>query len=722
MQSHQTTEEILKIAKGISAKVGESFFHNLCEQLSKVLKADYAYIAEVLPDKPNIARTLSLIADGNIVDNIEVDLTGTPCHSVLNQNACSFPSGIQTLFPDAHMMSKMRVDGYIGIKLSSSSGKNLGLVSVMYRKPVEDVDFIESSLKIFATRAAAEIERKHYEDELKKAKGELEGRVEKRTMELEKINKTLTNEIKKRRKLEMNILKSEQRFRAVAKSTVDLIWEGDVRIDYLRWYGNIDAILGYEPGEFPHTVSGHMDHVHPADRDNLLKDVEKAVKTGQDFFAEYRIRCKDGSYRYWDERGKPVGFENGKAVTWVGSVTDITERKLSEASLIKSENKFKRLSKEFSTLLDAIPDWLVLLTPHMKILWANKAFAEKVGVNESEIRKKHCYEACCGISSPCNNCPAIKCFKSGREESTQVLDINGRIMDKRAFPLNNEKGKVISVLEVSRDITAKVRMEEEAKRIQERLIQANRMTSLGTLVSGVAHEINNPNSYIMSNVQTLDEIWKELSVILKERHYKDRQPNIRGITFNELLDVIPKLLEGIHDGSVRIRDIVDSLKDFTRPEKIKMDEEVNLNKVIIAARSILDTHIKKYTDHFNMKFSENIPSIKGSARHIEQVIVNLVMNAVQSLTDRKYGVSVSTSYDRKSRYVVIKVKDEGTGIPDGLIQNITEPFFTTRNDIGGTGLGLSISHNIVKEHRGSMVFDSIEGKGTTVTVKLPVNK
>jgi signal transduction histidine kinase len=303
---------------------------------------------------------------------------------------------------------------------------------------------------------------------------------------------------------------------------------------------------------------------------------------------------------------------------------------------------------------------------------------------------------------------------------TQVTDTDGRVLDKRAFPLFDDSGKVSKVIEVARDVTAKIRMEEEAELVQSRLIHANKMTSLGALVSGVAHEINNPNSYIMSNTQVFAKIWKDAVEILKENCHDKKDLLIGGIPFPRLLELAPKLLVGINDGSVRIRNIVDSLKNFSQPQRPDMDGKVDVNKVIMSSRSILDHNIKQVTHNFHVNCNENIPHARGNAQQIDQVIINLIMNALQSLPDMTSEILLSTSHNKKSNTVEIKVRDSGVGMSDDVLQQVTEPFFTTKADAGGTGLGLSISYAIIKDHKGSMSFESEKGMGTTVTLTLPV--
>ena len=263
-------------------------------------------------------------------------------------------------------------------------------------------------------------------------------------------------------------------------------------------------------------------------------------------------------------------------------------------------------------------------------------------------------------------------------------------------------------------------LEKEASIIQAKLIHANKMTSLGTLVSGVAHEINNPNSFIMSNAQLFNEIWKDIFHVLEEHYQKKGDFAIGDMSFSELQNHVPRLLNSINKGTERIKNIVDSLKSFARTDGGGMEGEVNVNRVVENAIFFLNAEIKKYTNKFHVICEDNIPCVKGSGQQLEQVVINLLMNSLQALNSRDKGVWITTSHDEKENVVVIKVKDEGCGIPEDILDRITEPFFTTKLDQGGTGLGLSISYAIVKEHKGIMEFTSEPDRGITACVKLPV--
>jgi PAS domain S-box-containing protein len=244
-------------------------------------------------------------------------------------------------------------------------------------------------------------ERVNLEEQIIELNINLEKLVKERTADISTINRKLKSEIAKHIRMEQAARKSEQRFYAVARSTTDLIWERDVSNNSLHWFGDIDKLLGYELGKFPRTIDGHLKQIHPEDRRTVANKTEEAVRTGKNFYVVYRIKHKDGAYRYWDERGKAIGFANKKAVRWVGSITDVTELKKAEDDLLRSKNEYRRLSQEFRILLDAIPDNILLLSPDMQIIWANKTAAFRFNRNIEGLTGQYCYKLCCSIFSPC---------------------------------------------------------------------------------------------------------------------------------------------------------------------------------------------------------------------------------------------------------------------------------------------------------------------------------
>ena len=263
--------------------------------------------------------------------------------------------------------------------------------------------------------------------------------------------------------------------------------------------------------------------------------------------------------------------------------------------------------------------------------------------------------------------------------------------------------------------------ENLAKEQQKQLLLADKMVALGTLVSGVAHEINNPNNLIIFNVPILKRIWESIHPILEEYKKEKGDFPMGGLNYTTMQDKIPILLNGIEQGASRIKNIVSSLRDFSRDGTTGgMKQAVDLNEVIDTAVKMMGTQIKIYTTRFDVKKADQIPAFEGNFQKMEQVVVNLVINACQSLSSREKGVVISTRYDKKSKSVKCIVEDEGVGIEEKNLRRISDPFFTTKQDQKGTGLGLSISESIIKEHGGELTFKSQLGKGTTAVFEIPV--
>jgi PAS domain S-box-containing protein len=286
--------------------------------------------------------------------------------------------------------------------------------------------------------------------------------------------------------------------------------------------------------------------------------------------------------------------------------------------------------------------------------------------------------------------------------------------------IRDSNGQAVGFRGIGRDASERKHMEEQAKVHQQQLMQAGKMVALGTLVSSVAHEINNPNNFIMLNAPLLKEAWQYVLPILDEYYEKNRDFTIGGMRYTEMRDRIPRLFSGISDGSKRINQIVEDLRNFVRRDVSDMNQSVDVNAVLRSAISLLSNMITKSTTHFSIQYGEKLPILRGNSHRLEQVIINLIQNACQALPDIRRGLSLSTSYNEKMHNMVVKVQDEGVGISPEVLPQITDPFFTTKSDSGGIGLGLSISSRIVKEFGGILTFTSEVGRGTTAEIILPV--
>ncbi len=281
-------------------------------------------------------------------------------------------------------------------------------------------------------------------------------------------------------------------------------------------------------------------------------------------------------------------------------------------------------------------------------------------------------------------------------------------------------GKVLTLEGIVIDITERRRMRELERIRHEQLAQADKMITLGTLVSGVAHEINNPANFITLNAPILREAWHGSIPILEDRYKKEGDFFVGRYKYSAIREKIELLFDGIDEGAERIKNIVMDLKDFARPDPSDMNQSIDINKVILSAFSLLKNPIHKRTKHFTMELGSNLPPTKGSFQKLEQVMINLIQNACEALSDNEKSVAIFSEFDGNRNSVLVKIKDEGCGISEEILSRLFDPFFTTKRTLGGVGLGLSITSRIIKDHGGDLGFESVPGKGTTATITLPV--
>lgn len=248
-----------------------------------------------------------------------------------------------------------------------------------------------------------------------------------------------------------------------------------------------------------------------------------------------------------------------------------------------------------------------------------------------------------------------------------------------------------------------------------------RLAAVGELAAGVAHEINNPNGMIQRNLEFVGDVINDALPLLAECDDAD-QLSLGGVDLPMAREQLPLLLDDMVHGSRRISEIVRDLKDFARDDGLDDTTVFDLNEAVSASVRLLDGTIRKATDAFRLSLGNGLPPVSGNLRQIEQVVLNLLQNACQALPSRDRAVAVATCYDASRRFVIVEVIDEGMGMDGATLEKIFDPFFTTRRESGGTGLGLAVSQRIVRRHGGKLTVVSTPGRGTTLTLTLPVSQ
>ena len=375
------------------------------------------------------------------------------------------------------------------------------------------------------------------------------------------------------------------------------------------------------------------------------------------------------------------------------SIRYAVERKRAEGALRASESKYKTLSQEFTTLLEAIEDSLVLLSPDLKVLWANQGAAYGLKLPSPKAIGQCCYRMIEGRQEPCEDCGALQCFRTGEQQAWMSVQ-DGRFLDKRAFPLL-EDGEVQSVILLVRDITEKMTLQAEA-------MQASHLASLGELAASVAHEINNPINGIINYAQILAN--------KAEANSKE-------------LDISRRIIK---EGD-RIANIVRSLLSFARDDQ-KSKGPCSFHEILKDTLTLVHRPMRKEGIQVILEMADRFPLVVVNPQQIQQVILNVINNARFALNEKYPGTHddkvLKIGGERISRdgrdFLRLSFLDRGTGIGADILNRVMEPFFSTKPSKQGTGLGLSISNRIINDHGGRFEIQSVAGEYTNVIVELPV--
>lgn len=395
-----------------------------------------------------------------------------------------------------------------------------------------------------------------------------------------------------------------------------------------------------------------------------------------------------------------------------------TKQQVAEADLRQSEDKFRNLTA-------SAQDAIAMMDHRGNISYWNEAAKEIFGFSAEEA-----------LGKPIHTLISPRLAESSHKDSAQAkptsdgpiretIELITRRKDGTELPIElslseaRVKDQWHSIW-IIRDITERKRAEDEVRLQQQQLVQADKMISLGVLISGVAHEINNPNSIAMLNNSMLFKAWESAKPILDEYARENGDFLIAGLLYSEMSEQIPRLFLELEESARRIKNIVHDLKDYARQDTTRHMEQLDINEIIQTAVRLNHNKIKNATSNFKTDLTSNLPPIRGNRQRLEQVLINLIQNSCEALATKDDAITIASSYDANNDEVEISVHDQGTGIAGDIINRITDPFFTTKRSYGGTGLGLSVSAGIIKEHQGRLRFTSAPETGTTATISFPV--
>jgi PAS domain S-box-containing protein len=339
------------------------------------------------------------------------------------------------------------------------------------------------------------------------------------------------------------------------------------------------------------------------------------------------------------------------------------------------------------SVFDGIPDIMVLMDRNRVIRMANRAYLKRHGRTLEQAIGRKCLalegECDCSLAGT-RLAEAMATRRQTREEITTQI---GEIFRVYCYPILGEAGEVWGILRYAKDITLE-------KQVESRIQQTEKMAALGQLAAGVAHEINNPLGIILCYTDLL------------RRQLPDREESLQD-------------LETIEKQAGNCQRIVSDLLNFSRSRKAE-PVPVDVNQAVTEVVHMVQQQFEKKGTVLQTELEEGLPEVDLDTDRIQQVFLNLMMNAQQALDGRSGRILISTTFRRESSSIVVVVGDNGPGIPPEIRSQIFDPFFSTKQTGEGTGLGLSVSYGIVKEHGGDIEVRSNPGKWTEFVVTLPV--
>jgi len=491
----------------------------------------------------------------------------------------------------------------------------------------------------------------------------------------------ILEDITERKLAEEQLRQSEERLKIYLESAPDGVYITDLKGTFL--YGNKKAeeIIGYKREELINQSFLKADLLRKGyfrKAIALLGLNAMGKSTGPD---EFKLKRKDKKSVWVEINTTPIK-QNGETIV-VGFVRDITERKRVEEELKESEERYRALYEGTYDIVQSVDK-------NGKFLYVNPSWLRTLGYTREELPKIKLYDILHSKSIDyCN-----KMYKK-IIDGKSVHDLRAIFVTKEGRAVQVEgsavpyivDGKVVATQGFFHDVT-------ERKKMEEHLMVADRLASIGKLASGVAHELNNPLTGVIGFSELLME--KDVDNEVKED------------------------IAIIHHEAVRAAEVVKNLLTFAR-KHAPLRQPTNINSIIASVLGLRAYEYKVNNIKIITSFASNLPMIIADSFQLQQVILNIIINAEYAMDEAHKGGILKITTEREGNNINISFADNGTGISEKNMKHLFDPFFTTKGVGRGTGLGLSICHGIVTEHGGRVYARSELGKGTTFIVELPVN-
>ncbi|HTM61716.1 MAG TPA: PAS domain S-box protein [Burkholderiales bacterium] len=642
-------------ALAVSSARGERIFAELTRYLSTILHCELALIGRIVGEN---MRTLGVHGERGYRENFEYQLATTPCNDVVGKSFMVVPQDVTTRYPNDRLLADFGAVGYAGYPLNDSTGRSVGVLAILAKKPIINHALVEAVLKIFAVRAEAELERCAHEEEL-------------------------ANLVEQYRSI----------FDAAPAALV--LRDSDFRV--------VDVNLGYEAlsGNRREDVLGsNVLHMSPQALYEQVRALHVRALRGEHVRFEAEGRRKNGDRVHTEWRGVPIQHRAEPHVLFIGQ--DVTARKSDEEVLRASEEQYR-------AIFNATSDALVLRDSEARIVDVNPAFLEMSGYTREEVIGNNPWI----FARKDNNALAGEMFRRVIAGESVHFEVQGIRKDGTAIDVEMHavpmmyRGKP-HALGMARDITARKRAEAERDGLEAQLRQAQKMEAIGHLTGGIAHDFNNLLASIMGYVVLAKEKNEERegAADAKLARYLDQALS----SSRRARDLIQQMLTFSRGqrGTPRVVDLAETAARSVKLVRGSVASSIEMQTELDPGAHVLLDPVQ--LDQVLLNLAINARDAMG-----EKGKLSVAVRQAQALRH----VCASCRQRFAGLFVELAVADSGPGIAPHVLERIFEPFFTTKEVGRGSGMGLATVHGIVHEHGGHIVVDRPDSGGARFRVLLP---
>lgn len=713
----------------------QQVFQRAATQIGLVFNADccliHSYTEHPTPRIPCVAQYTRTESDSESLLNLEMRLEGNPhAELVLSQEKAVVSDDVLTeplLATARNFVDKIGLKSMIAIR-TSYQGKANGAISLQqYDHPRH---WTEDEIRLLEAAAAQ--------------------------LGIAIAQANLLEQDKQQR---LKLQQSEASLAAAQKIAHIGSWEFDVLTNKITWSEEVFRIFGLDSTAPEPTYAEITEMYHPDDRELFQQTVTHAISQGIPYKKEFRFLHPSGQILYVEERGEAVFNETREVIKLLGTVMDISERKQAEAALLLSEERFY-LAFEGSAM--GLWDWNLATGE----LYFNSRWKTMLGYELEEVENS--FAAWEQLVHPEDFPPAIAALNAHLEGKEPTYEKEFRMLTKSGewkWILSQAKvmerdasGNPLRMTGTHIDISdrkqaeadlqfSELREREKAQQLeqtleylknaQSQLIQSEKMSSIGQMVAGVAHEINNPVSFIYGNIIPAAQYARDLVKLIElyQQHYPEPVPEIAqelaGVEVDFIAEDFPRMLGSMEQGANRIKQIVLSLRNFSRLDETER-KVIDIHEGIESTLVILQHRLQSQVKRGEIQVIKNygvLPKVECYPAQLNQVFMNLLSNAIDAVEESSANctckvnqIRITTEVSRENQ-VCVRISDSGPGICPEVQSRMFDPFFTTKPVGRGTGLGLSISYQIVKDtHGGKLECHSEVGRGTEFAIELPISQ